>query len=84
MIIAVKEVICSLPEPYGSIYKIIVWLLKKIYDNREVNKMSIHNIITCIIASLRWPPILLHYSVILYDFIFGETPLSECNIEELE
>jgi len=66
----IKFVIASLPEPNKIFFSMLMDLLNKIV-NSPLNKMTVENVIRCIVPTLKCGPQIVLFGLNYYPFIFG-------------
>lgn len=66
-----RSILFQLPIVNFESLKCLVSLLVDLYHHTAVNKMSLSNIVTCVVPSLDCSPAIITYSIQNYDFFFA-------------
>lgn len=67
----------QLPYPNFLFLKLLSKLLRCIFLNSEVNKMTTGNILACIVPTMKCSPHILHYTVSQFVKLFGEEDIEQ-------
>eukprot|EP01113_Clastostelium_recurvatum_P040702 TRINITY_DN6352_c1_g1_i2.p1 TRINITY_DN6352_c1_g1~~TRINITY_DN6352_c1_g1_i2.p1 ORF type:complete len:155 (+),score=32.55 TRINITY_DN6352_c1_g1_i2:258-722(+) len=68
-----RDILDLLPWGSHEVLRVLFGLLVKIVLNCEKNKMTLQNLITCMVPSLRCIPGVMLYAVQYYDYCFAES-----------
>ena len=66
-----RAILFHLPTVNFETLKCVVSLLVDIYQHTSINKMSLSNLVTCIVPSLDCSPAIITYSIQNFDFFFS-------------
>jgi hypothetical protein len=75
-----RAILFQLPTVNFESLKCLVSLLVDVYQHTSINKMSLSNLVTCIVPSLDCSPAIITYSIQHFDFFFSGSLSRHCNI----